>query len=280
MTLHRGLLLSGFTMPACEQHFHDHDETWLILAGRGSAFLIDHDGRREDVELQAGDVLMIPAGYEHGSEGPNTFAMTAFNGTLAEGAHQPGHYYLEHERYVPSLSLLRHPSDRYPPGVRFRRDPGPEGGGLVGRIVVVHGAPGRLFDEVCAALRAAGAKVVTELGDESFHALVSLDAPGSPSAVVAAFAAGKPVAALGEGLRPLLAAQVLGGRTVAVPGHLRAEVGEAGAITGPMAVCTDTGLVTAGDHNAFGMWLGKAVEVFGEGSHPWMSRSVPSDPVL
>ena len=276
MTLHRGLLLSGFTMPACEQHFHDHDETWLILAGRGNAFLIDHDGRREDVDLQAGDVLMIPAGYEHGSEGPNTFAMAAFNGTLAEGAHEPGHYYLEHERYVPSLSLRRHPSDRYPPGVRMRRDPGPEGGGLVGRTVVVHGAPGRLFDEVSAALRVAGAKVVAELGDaESFDALVSLDASGSSHAVVAAFAAGKPVAALGDGLRPLLAAQVLGARTVAAPEHLQAAVTAAGATTGPMSVCTDTGLVTAGDDDAFDGWLSKVVEVFGEGSHPWMSRSVP-----
>ena len=47
-----------------------------------------------------------------------------------------------------------------------------------------------------------------------------------------------------------------------------------GAVTGPMAVCTDTGLVTAADEAALDVWVAKLVEVFGEGRHPMMSRSV------
>jgi len=277
MVLHRGMLLSGFTMPSCEQHFHDHDETWLILAGQGSAFLIDHDGGREDIELRTGDVLMIPAGYEHGSQGPNTFAMTAVNGTLAEGAHQPGHYYAERERYIPTLRLERRPSNRYPRDAQFQRDIHGEGGGLMGRTVAVAGPPGRRLEAVTSALRSHGATVAAG-GDEgepgSYDALVCLDASGPETTVRAAFAAGKPVAALGDGLRTLLTAQVLTARTVAAPENLHEQLAEAGAVTGPMAVCTDTGLVTAANEDALEVWVAKLVEVFGEGRHAFMSRSV------
>ena len=234
MGLYRGMLLSGFTMPSCEQHFHDHDETWLILAGQGSAFLIDHDGRRDDVQLRAGDVLMIPAGYEHGSQGPNTFAMTAVNGTLAEGAHQPGHYYVERERYISTLRLERRPSDRYPRDAQFPRDSHGEGGGLLARTVAVTGAPGRALDAVTSALRSQGADVVAgrdEPEPGTYAALVCLDASGPETMVRAAFAAGKPVAALGDGLRLLVTAQVLTARTVAAPENLHDELTEAGVVT-------------------------------------------------
>jgi hypothetical protein len=30
---HKNLLKQGFHLPQCEKHFHDHDETWLILKG-------------------------------------------------------------------------------------------------------------------------------------------------------------------------------------------------------------------------------------------------------
>jgi len=108
----------GFPLPRCEKHFHDHDETWLILAGRGTGYWIDHHGAREDFELEAGDVWMVPAGFEHGSDGPNSedFRIAVFNGTLPEGSHPPGHYYVEHEGYIPQLQLVRRPTSRYAGG--------------------------------------------------------------------------------------------------------------------------------------------------------------------
>ena len=39
-----GLLNGGFHLAECEKHFHDHDETWIILKGKGIGFWIDHTG--------------------------------------------------------------------------------------------------------------------------------------------------------------------------------------------------------------------------------------------
>ncbi len=118
MALHKGLMNEGFALPQCEKHFHDHDETWLILAGRGTGYWIDRAGARQDFELEAGDVWMVPAGFEHGSDGPNSedFRIAVFNGTLPEGCHRPGHYYVEHEGYIPELHLVRRPRGRYSQG--------------------------------------------------------------------------------------------------------------------------------------------------------------------
>jgi mannose-6-phosphate isomerase-like protein (cupin superfamily) len=44
MALHKGLLNGGFHLAECEKHFHDHDETWIILKGKGIGFWIDHTG--------------------------------------------------------------------------------------------------------------------------------------------------------------------------------------------------------------------------------------------
>ena len=68
MALHIGKLKTGFKLPTCERHFHDHDETWIILEGKGTAYWIDPIGNREEFEPEAGDVWMIPAGYEHGTD--------------------------------------------------------------------------------------------------------------------------------------------------------------------------------------------------------------------
>lgn len=121
MALHKGLLNhEGFGLPTCEKHFHDHDETWLILSGKGTGYWIDHDGARQDFELEAGDVWMIPAGFEHGSEGfPDTkansddFRIEVFNGTLAPGHHVVGHHYVEQAKYIPHLTLTKVPTNRY-----------------------------------------------------------------------------------------------------------------------------------------------------------------------
>ena len=90
MALHKAILKSGFRLPVCEKHFHDHDETWMILSGRGTGFWIDHGGKREEFALEAGDVWMLPAGYEHGSEGfkdtgrnSEDFTINVVNGAVA-----------------------------------------------------------------------------------------------------------------------------------------------------------------------------------------------------
>ena len=115
MALHKGLLNSGFHLAECEKHFHDHDETWIILKGKGIGFWINHTGNREEFELEAGDVWMIPAGYEHGSVDCNSddFNIAAFNGTYAPGAHKPKHYYIEEEGYISTLQLAKIPTSRY-----------------------------------------------------------------------------------------------------------------------------------------------------------------------
>ncbi len=124
MALYKGLLTRGFMVVTTEKHFHDHDETWLILSGQGRAYWIDHAGQRTDFDLGAGDVWMIPAGYEHGSDGlPGTgrnsddFTLEVIYGTQAPGSHEPGHYYMEREGYIPSLELRRSPTLRYAPPV-------------------------------------------------------------------------------------------------------------------------------------------------------------------
>ncbi|MCX7011224.1 MAG: zinc-binding dehydrogenase [Candidatus Sumerlaeota bacterium] len=120
MPLHKGRMKRGFSLPRCEKHFHDHDETWLILAGKGSGYWIDPQGQREEFVLEEGDVWMVPAGYEHGSDGfPGTgknsddFTIAVSNGTLPEGCHKPGHHYVDREGYIPSLQLVKTPTDRY-----------------------------------------------------------------------------------------------------------------------------------------------------------------------
>ncbi|MFC4776326.1 zinc-binding dehydrogenase [Paenibacillus sp. GCM10023252] len=115
MPLYEQKMINGFTLPQCEKHFHDHDETWLIIGGQGTGYYIDHSGIRADFNLQAGDAWLIPAGYEHGSDGPNSadFIISVFNGTMPAGAHKPGHYYVEEEGYVPQLELRKVPSERY-----------------------------------------------------------------------------------------------------------------------------------------------------------------------
>jgi len=108
-------LNKGFKLPDCEKHFHDHDETWLILEGRGTSYWIDHDGNRKDFILEEGDVWMVPAGFEHGADGPNSedFQISVFNGSQPPGSHDPGHYYMEQEVYVPSFKLVKESTSRY-----------------------------------------------------------------------------------------------------------------------------------------------------------------------
>lgn len=97
-----------------EKHFHDHDETWIITKGKCKAFMIDLDGKYSEFILEGGDIWMVEAGVEHGcdplDEGVWIFP---FAGTLPEGCHKPGHYYLENEHYIPKLVVEKNPTDRY-----------------------------------------------------------------------------------------------------------------------------------------------------------------------
>lgn len=103
----QGTIEKGVLLPECEKQFHDRDETWLILSGDGTGYWLDHQGQREEFHFDGGDVWMVPAGYEHGSVGPNSpdFTISVVNGTLPHGYHNPGHYYMEGEGYIPSLNL-------------------------------------------------------------------------------------------------------------------------------------------------------------------------------
>ena len=101
-----------------EMHFHDHDETWVVVAGKAQAHRVDRDGERSEFLIQAGDIWMVEAGVEHGcdpidDEGCDIFP---FHGTIPEGSHTPGHYYMDKEHYMPTLHVTKTPIDRYKGG--------------------------------------------------------------------------------------------------------------------------------------------------------------------
>ena len=96
-----------------EKHFHDHDETWVIMSGRCRAFMIDRDGKKDEFDLEEGDIWMIEAGVEHGCEPIGEVLIFPFPGTLPEGSHEPGHYYMEKEGYMPTLVLRKEPLNKY-----------------------------------------------------------------------------------------------------------------------------------------------------------------------
>lgn len=97
-----------------EKHYHFFDETWLVTKGRCRAYAIHPDGRREDFELEAGDIWLIEAGIEHGCEACDEgVEIFPFPGTLPEGTSWPGHSYMEQEHVIPKLVLEKVPTDRY-----------------------------------------------------------------------------------------------------------------------------------------------------------------------
>lgn len=100
------------------KHFHDHDETWVVLEGRAKAYMIDRDGKRDEFILEAGDCWMIEVGVEHGAD-PMTpeFKLIWIHGTMPPGCHKPAHYCMEEEGYIPSFKLTKTPTNRYGEGV-------------------------------------------------------------------------------------------------------------------------------------------------------------------
>jgi hypothetical protein len=91
-----------------EMHFHDSDETWIMMGGKAMAHMVDRQGDRRDFEIEAGDIWMVEAGVEHGCD-PITeeVLIFPFMGTIPEGSHPPGHYYFEKEQYMPTLVVRK-----------------------------------------------------------------------------------------------------------------------------------------------------------------------------
>ncbi len=58
---------------------------------------------------------MVPAGYEHGSDGPNSpdFRINVFYGTKTPNCQDNVHYYIEEEGHIPILHLVKTPTDRH-----------------------------------------------------------------------------------------------------------------------------------------------------------------------
>ena len=98
-----------------EKHFHDHDETWIVMGGKCRAFMIDRDGEESEFILEEGDIWMVETGIEHGCDplGEEGVRIFPFSGTIPEGSHQPGHYYMEKEGYMPTLKVEKTPAERY-----------------------------------------------------------------------------------------------------------------------------------------------------------------------
>jgi len=67
--------------------------------------------------LNAGDIWMIEAGIEHGCDPIDPEVLIfPFAGTIPEGSHAPGHYYMEKENYMPTLKVVKTPIERYTKG--------------------------------------------------------------------------------------------------------------------------------------------------------------------
>lgn len=103
-----------------EKHFHDQDETWVVMGGRARAFMVDRDGKRSEFMIEAGDIWMVEAGVEHGcdpidDDGVDIFPLA---GTIPEGSHEFGHYYMEKENYLPTLYVRKTAIERYGAGHR------------------------------------------------------------------------------------------------------------------------------------------------------------------
>ena len=95
MSFHRKPVPLRFTPEKpVEMHFHDQDETWIVMGGKAVAHMGDRDGARTDFEIEEGDVWMVEAGVEHGCDpAAGGVCIFPFFGTRAEGSHEPGHYY-------------------------------------------------------------------------------------------------------------------------------------------------------------------------------------------
>ena len=98
-----------------EKHFHDHDETWVVMEGQANAYMIDRHGERSEFLIEKGDIWMVEAGIEHGCapDPDEGVVLFPFPGTIPTNSHTFGHYYMEKEGYMPTLEVTKTPIARY-----------------------------------------------------------------------------------------------------------------------------------------------------------------------
>ena len=114
MTLYRDPKPFKFTKDnPVELHFHDHDETWYIMGGKGRATMVDRSGQRSEFMLGENDIWMVEAGVEHGCEPLPEISIFPVPGTIPKGSHTPGHYYMKQEKYMPTLTVVKTRCSRY-----------------------------------------------------------------------------------------------------------------------------------------------------------------------
>ncbi len=114
MTLYRNPKPLRFTSKnPVEKHFHDYDETWFIMGGCARATMVGRSGKRSQFVLKKGNIWMVEAGVEHGCQPLDEVLIFPVPGTIPQGAHEPGHYHMEEEGYMPTLKVEKEPLDRY-----------------------------------------------------------------------------------------------------------------------------------------------------------------------
>ena len=86
-----------------ELHFHDYDEPWFILSGRGTAILVE-SGERHEYPIGPGDIVVTYAGDEHGLKVDEPLSLVYVPGTMPPGARQ-GHLHLPEDGPAKRLIL-------------------------------------------------------------------------------------------------------------------------------------------------------------------------------
>ncbi len=86
-----------------ELHFHDYDEPWFIVSGRGSAILVEKGERREH-PIGPGDIVVTYAGDEHGLKVEEPLTLVYVPGTMPAGARQ-GHLHMPEDAPAKRLVL-------------------------------------------------------------------------------------------------------------------------------------------------------------------------------
>ena len=86
-----------------ELHFHDYDEPWFIVSGRGVAILVER-GKRHEYAIAAGDVVVTYAGDEHGLKVEEPMTLVYVPGTVAAGA-RLGHLHMPQDAPARRLVL-------------------------------------------------------------------------------------------------------------------------------------------------------------------------------
>jgi len=77
------------TEKGVERHFHDYDEHWYIIAGKGRAIVYEN-GERKEYRVEPGDIVITYMGDEHELVADEPISLICFAGKIPKGARQ-GH---------------------------------------------------------------------------------------------------------------------------------------------------------------------------------------------